>query len=185
MKALHHRVALVACLLASGACHRDTLGSPEVPEEIREQDPGPATAPAPQTAPAAAPDEASVDLTPHGLEATLRADGEVEASATPEGVRLRAGEDFDMIVARGSLDMTGEREELVREYGARFERFLIDSSEVVAWEISAPAGSTYHFFASFEGEPLSHHCRSAPEGTASPQLVDAMVRVCRSVQAKK
>ena len=178
-------VCSASCLGVAASCHREAVGSPEVPEETREQQAGPATAPAPPRKPADAPDQVSVDLTPHGIAATLEADGEVEARATPDGVRLRAGDDFDMIVGRGSLDMTGERAELVRQYGPRFARFLIDSTDVVAWELSAPTGSSYHFFASFDRTSLSHHGRTAPDGTSSPQLVEVMVRACRSVRTKK
>lgn len=162
-------------------CRQDVLGAPEVPEAVREQDPGPASEEAPETAPSAAPDRVEIDLTEFGMSARLQADARVEAEGTPDGIMLRSDDGFELIVGRGSLDMTAEREELVRAYGARFKRFLTDSPEVVAWEVSGAAESRYFFFASFERETLSHHCRTGPDGAESPQLVETMIDICRSV----
>jgi hypothetical protein len=173
----------IAALLPG--CHQEVLGAPEVPQAIREQDPGPVTDKAPETASSAAPEIVDIDLTPYGLSAKIRTDGHVEAKGTPNGIVLRTDEGFELVVGRGSLDMTAEREELVRKYGKRFARFLIDSEHVVAWEIAGPTKSVYHFFASFERKALSHHCRTGPDGAPTPQLVDTMVDICRSITASK
>lgn len=184
LRVLPHVTLSVLCAGAAlVACQPQVIGAPEVPQSVRERDAGEATAPAPDTKSPEIPDDVEVDLGPHGIAATLTARKGARASATPEGVRLQTADGFDLEIGHGGLDHAAEMAELVRSYGSRFERFLEENEHVVSWEVSTPTGSEYRFFASFPDAPLPYHCRTGAHAADSPQMVAAMIDVCRSVHA--
>jgi len=189
MQRLHHHTSLG--LLGAGAlllaCHPDRaegIGSPEVPQGVRERTAGPPTDPAPVTETPSTPEQVRIDLSPHGVEATLMADDGAEASATSQGVSLRTAKGFDLDIGRGGLDRKAELAEIVRAYGDRFERFLEQTDQVVSWEVRTPTGSEYRFFASFPDASVPYHCRTGEHAADSPQLVEEMVEICRSLRSR-
>ncbi len=174
---------LSSLLLVVAACHPQSVGTPEVPQDVRDRSAGPTSEPAPDTPVPARPDTVTIELSPHGLAASITADEGVSVVAHDDGVLLETGEGFEMVIGKGGLDMEAELAELVREYGSRFERFLTEDDHVVAWEISNPTGSDYRFFASFPDGPMPYHCRTGDQAASSPQLLNEMVEICRTVQA--
>ena len=178
-------LSLLCAGAALVACQPQVVGAPEVPQSVRDRDAGPATDPAPVTKSPEIPDDVEIDLAPHGVEATLTARRGARASATPEGVKLETADGFDLTIGRGGLDHEAELAEVVRAYGNRFERFLEEDDNVVSWEVSTPTGSEYRFFASYPDAPLPYHCRTGEHPADSPQMVEAMIDICRSVHAAR
>jgi hypothetical protein len=123
--------------------------------------------------------DVDVDLTPQGMAARIRAPEHAEAKASPEGVELRSGDDYHLIVGRGVLDVLGEKGEIVKAYGPGFVQFLEDDGKTIVFETR---GERFHFFASYERKGAGYHCRTGPDGAPTLELVRAMIDACREVK---
>lgn len=140
-------------------------------------------------APAASPtqdrteaEDVRIDLGPAGMAATIVAPRDAHAHATPDGVELRGGDGFHLLVERGPLDPLVEKARIVREYQDGFRRFVADRGREVVYEVSSAGEIQFHFFLTHNDAPIAYHCRTPDRGVPSLDLIERMIGACRQVR---
>lgn len=150
----------------------------------------PASTPTPEAPPAPAEtieaEDISLDLSPHGMAASISAPDNAKAHVTTDGVELEGGDDFHLIVGRGPLDPLVEKADVVKRYGVGFRRFVRDSGKEVVYETSVAGENRFHFFlTSDEKAPIPYHCRTPKDGNASMHAIETMVEACRDIRFRE
>lgn len=180
----------IACtaviVVAASACARNrTIGSPEEPTPERKEAAAEKEAEITKRNVARAGEkevhDVDVDLTKHGIAARIRAPEHAKVSAVQDGVQIQSGDDYDLRIGRGVLDVLGEKGEIVKTYGSAFDQFLEDDGKTIVWETKAIGGKRFHFFASYRRQQAGYHCRTGPDGAPTIELVRAMIDACRDV----
>jgi len=124
-----------------------------------------------------------IDLAPHGMAASIAAPDGAQVHATNDGVELKGGDDFDLLVSRGSLDPLAEKARIVHKYGVGFRRFIRDRGTEVVYETSFAGENRFHFFLTSDVDaPIAHHCRTPEAGVASFEAIETMIEACRDVR---
>lgn len=149
---------------------------------------GPAAPPTQATAPPAPAEtieaeDIRVDLSPHGMAASISAPHDARAHVTNDGVELEGGEGFHLLVRRGSLDPLAEKADIVKRYGVGFRRFVRDQGTEVVYETSFAGEHRFHFFLTTDAEaPIAYHCRTPDDGIVSFDAIETMVEACHDVR---
>ena len=145
--------------------------------------PGPAAAAPADTIEA---EDIHIDLAPHGMAASIAAPDGAQARATENGVELEGGNDFHLIVRRGSLDPLAEKADIVHRYGVGFRRFVRDRGTEVVYETSFAGENRFHFFlTSGVDAPIDYHCRTPDDGVASIDAIETMIEACKEVRFRE
>lgn len=149
---------------------------------------GQAAASKPAPTPTAPPDpieadDISIDLSPHGMAASITAPHDAKARAADDGVELQGGEGFHLIVHRGALDPLEEKAEIVKRYGVGFRRFISDRGNEVVYETSFAGENRFHFFLTSKADaPIAYHCRTPSDGIAVFEEIETMITACRDIR---
>ena len=125
--------------------------------------------------------EVEVDLSPHGMAATISAPRHAAVRASRSAVEVVAGADYHLLVGRGAVDPLGEKARIVRTFGGEFRRFLGDDGSLIVYETGTDQQQRYHFFMTARAQDEPYHCRTPQDGLARRAAVDHMIQVCRSV----
>jgi hypothetical protein len=125
----------------------------------------------------------SIDLSPHGMAASITAPNDAKARATDDGVELQGGEGFHLIVHRGALDPLKEKADIVKRFGVGFRRFVSDRGNEVVYETSFAGENRFHFFLTSKADvPIAYHCRTPNDGIAVFDEIETMIAACRDIQ---
>jgi hypothetical protein len=128
-------------------------------------------------------DDITIDLSPHGMAASITAPHDAKVSAADDGVVLEGGEGFHLIVHRGALDPLEEKADIVKRYGVGFRRFISDRGDEVVYETSFAGENRFHFFLTSKPDvPIAYHCRTPNDGIAVFDEIETMIAACRDIQ---
>jgi len=134
--------------------------------------------------PPAGVDSVAIDLTSTGLGAKIRAPerAAVETADQGQAVRVRGGDDFDMVVRRGALDLWELRCEIASARSPELLRFLENDPSILRYTIRTKPGKGFHFAAVGEAGGVLYSCRSVGEGARSEEALAVMIDACMSVK---
>ncbi len=178
-------LGLVGCL-ASAGCSHTAEGQAATPTAAAPAAAGAPPGAAPEKPDTIEPEDIRVDLSPHGMAASISAPHDAKAHVTNDGVELEGGEGFHLIVRRGALDPLAEKKDIVQRFGVGFRRFVRDEGTEVVYETSFAGENRFHFFLTTEASaPIAYHCRTPDDGIASIDAIETMVAACRDVQFRE
>jgi hypothetical protein len=124
----------------------------------------------------------TIDLSPHGMAASITAPHDAKVSAADDGVVLEGGDGFHLIVHRGALDPLEEKADIVKRYGVGFRRFVSDRGNEVIYETSFAGENRFHFFFTSKADvPIAYHCRTPNDGIPVFEEVETMIKACRDI----
>ncbi len=125
----------------------------------------------------------AIDLTPTGLGGTIRAPGQaaVEAEDDGEALRITGGDDFDMVVRRGVVDLWALRCTIASERSRELVRFIENVPTRLRYTVAGGSGERFHFVARGKVGGRSYSCRSLGDGASSEESLQVMIDACMNI----